>query len=106
LRVANGRFEPGQDGVVVAETHREVDLRGIRAGRWKLIVDRAGGGRKLFDLEQDPGEQKNLRKTHPDVAERLEALLDAHYAEGSTTARRMDLPADLEQRLRSLGYLK
>ncbi len=106
LRLAGGRFAPEQDHVVVAETYRDVDLRAIRSGPWKLIMDRASGGRKLFDMASDPGERRNLRKQHPELVERLSTRLEAHYAEGSASASRREIPAELQERLRSLGYVE
>jgi arylsulfatase A-like enzyme len=56
----------------------------VREGDWKLLGNpndtsqiaplRAGDERFLVNLKQDPGERRNLRKTHPDVVERLEEL--------------------------------
>lgn len=106
LHLAKGRFRAVDDRVVVGETHRFADLRSIRAGRFKLIVDRETGGRKLFDVIDDPGERRNQRKQHPEVVERLKAALEAHYASGSFSAPRKELPEDLEQGLRSLGYIE
>lgn len=102
----DGRFAPDLERPLVAETQRFADLRALRVGRYKLIADRKSGGRKLFDLEADPGEQKNLRREQPERAERMFQQLEAHYAQGATSAPRKDLPPDLEERLRSLGYVK
>ncbi len=104
LRLLNGRFKDPGDVPVVAESRWDVDLRAIRTGRWKLIVDRAAGARKLFDIESDPGELRNLRKLHPEQAQRLELALDAHYA-SSATAPERSLPPEVEERLKSLGYV-
>lgn len=103
---ARGRFVVGAGRPLVAETQRFADLRALRLGRYKLIVDRAQGRRKLFDVEADPEEQRNLAKQRPDVADRLQALLDAHYAQGTRTAVRRELPPDLERDLKSLGYVQ
>ena len=43
--------------------------------RHKLIVDRPTGGRWLFDLSQDPLEQRNLIDAEPERARRLEEAL-------------------------------
>ena len=61
----------------------------IRQGKWKLVLngvehDRTPVGEKplegedavfLSDLEQDPGESRNLRRVHPNVTDELETLL-------------------------------
>jgi arylsulfatase A-like enzyme len=54
----------------------------IRSGRWKYL---RGGfwnpAAALYDVEADPGETNDLRRTRPEVAEQLERrigeLLDA-----------------------------
>ena len=48
----------------------------VRSGSWKLL--RTGDGRKmLFDLSQDPEEQRNLLTDQPKIATELEAKLSA-----------------------------
>lgn len=61
----------------------------VRRGKWKLVLngrtyEGSPDGNKplggddaqfLSDLENDPGETKNLRKLHPDVADELSTLL-------------------------------
>jgi arylsulfatase A-like enzyme len=106
IALREGRFSALPPRVVVAETQRFTDLRALRAGRFKLIQNRARGGARLFNLDEDPGEQRNLAKQRPDVVERLQSLLDAHYAGGAWSAPRRDLPPDLERDLRSLGYIQ
>ena len=59
---------------------------GMRAGNWKLVQYRAKRGRRgsaggdaqdwrLYDLNTDLGEQRDLASKHPDVVERLLDLL-------------------------------
>jgi len=68
-------------------------LHAVRSGQWKLkepttiSEDYAGYlklenpvtpiPRELFDLENDPAEQKNVLKDHPDVAKRLQAMIES-----------------------------
>ncbi len=101
-----GRFRPDPERRIVAETQRFADLRSLRVGRYKLIQDRAKGGRKLFDLQADPGEQRNLRRQRPELAAALLAELEAHYATGVKQAPGRELPPEVEEKLRSLGYVK
>lgn len=69
--------------------HHSVDgMFAIREGRWKLVAGNGSGGReepkgepfgrpyRLFDLEADPPEGKDVLSGHPDVAGRLEAALE------------------------------
>ncbi len=73
----------------------------IRQGKWKLALCPGSGGWtaprpgqhdtsalplvQLFDLEQDPGETKNLQAEQPEVVARLTALLERYVREGRST---------------------
>ena len=54
--------------------------RVVRHGDWKLQVTARPDKQWLFNLEDDPTEQRNLAGTHPDKLAELMALLDAHQA--------------------------
>lgn len=70
----------------------EHKLAGVRDGKWKLKLPRAGyyprllepsmklglyrHGLLLFDLEADPAERHNLAGEHPEVVDRLQRLID------------------------------
>jgi len=61
----------------------------MREGRWKFIryfhdSHDQSHRHELYDLENDPGETENLFPTRGDVAERMQAALDAHLAETAT----------------------
>ena len=43
----------------------------IRNGKWKLLEFYESNHTELYNLEEDPGEQKNLAETHPDQTSRL-----------------------------------
>jgi arylsulfatase A-like enzyme len=47
-----------------------VPLRGLRDGRWKYIEDSETGRAKLFDVEADPNETRDLSAAEPDRARR------------------------------------
>jgi uncharacterized sulfatase len=71
-------------------THTAVDLdqprlslthRWVRAGNWKLITFEADGKQpELYDLKDDPFEEKNLSGRHPERVEQLKGLLDRWWA--------------------------
>lgn len=44
-------------------------------GRWKLLCDIDGSAVRLFDLDADPAEQKNLADRQPEVTARLKTQL-------------------------------
>jgi arylsulfatase A len=68
-------------------------LNAVRSGKWKLKIpttlaeEFAGYGkienpeteipRALYDLENDPGEQKSVLADYPDVARRLQAMIES-----------------------------
>ena len=87
-----------------------VDLPGefsVRTDSYKLIHDIKRDRSKLFDLRRDPREQALLRRPH--VVADLREVLDEHIREstesGTLGAEPGAIPEDLEERLRSLGYL-
>ena len=74
----------------------------IRDGRWKLVFCGGSGGwslpedrvpesapdRQLYDMQADPEEQHNLIAERPEVARRLEALLERYRDDGRSVPRR------------------
>jgi arylsulfatase A-like enzyme len=71
----------------------------VRQGRWKLVACRGSGGwslpdakappdappMQLYDMQADPRERQNLYGEHPEVVERLAALLGRYQREGRST---------------------
>jgi arylsulfatase A len=55
----------------------------IRQGRWKFIDVKTEAGRgRLYDLDADPAEQRNLAAGNPEIAASLAALLDKYRRQG------------------------
>jgi arylsulfatase len=84
---------------------REHYLQAIRQSDWKIVRKQEEGGAEtveLYDLQADPGETHDLSRARPDVVETLVALLPARPAEEGGGSQ---LPEDLKQRLRALGYV-
>ena len=52
----------------------------LRSGDWKWIRRKAHG--ELFDLEQDPGEQEDLAELRPQLASRLDQVLEQLISTG------------------------
>jgi arylsulfatase A-like enzyme len=73
----------------------------LRTPRWKLA------GRRLFDLERDPGEHVDVAATHLDVTRRLAEQRRAVIAERRIPPRRpAPVDEELRERLRALGYVQ
>lgn len=53
----------------------------VRAGDWKLQIDKLQNKTWLFDLVSDPTEQNNLADVRSDKLEELNSLLEAHHAD-------------------------
>jgi len=83
-------------------------LAGIRTATLKWI-EASDGRHEAFDLSSDPGETRNLTGLPPPelavLAARLRALVPAAGAP-SPRPTPPGMPAETEQRLRSLGYLR
>ncbi|MGQ0723326.1 MAG: sulfatase family protein [Candidatus Eiseniibacteriota bacterium] len=111
--------------------HKRRYHQAVRSGRWKLIRSfvfrRAEDGaaadynnlgalfaerayhteRRLYDVEVDPGERRNLLATFPETVARLELILDRWWGELRLREddESRDLDAELIRRLEALGYL-
>ncbi len=77
----------------------------LRAGRLEFIgTPRA----ELFDLAVDPGEQRNLLDSRPEVAREMKAALDRMIAEtgrDAPTPQAANLDKETMERLAALGYV-
>lgn len=83
----------------------------LRMGNWKVIVETVSGEReeksyKLFDLSEDPGEQRNLAEEHPARLAEMTAYLDGLLSSGKTEGDAPELSEKERERLRSLGYVR
>ena len=106
IPLVDGRFQPGEDRTIFAETLRFADKRGIRTGRWKLIEDRENGAVSLYDLETDPGESRDAAADNPDVFRKMKGVLDCYYEVPRASIGEVELSEELKNDLKSLGYLR
>ncbi len=75
----------------------------------KLIEDVERRRFELYDLHDDPGEQRNLAGASRGEVERLAAelaRLRSRLAEAAPDARRIDLSDEEVESLRALGYVQ
>lgn len=116
--------EPGRDRTAISSLTRHGPPRvALRDSRFKFI--RTTGPDKdspivllptvpdvaLYDLQNDPGETRNIADEHPELVKRFGELLDIWSARqvgcvGIGDLDTSDMDAELLERLRSLGYTK
>jgi arylsulfatase A-like enzyme len=82
--------------------------RALVSGGWKLVyVPRAHGIEyELYDLENDPGERRNLigERDPGELRRKLDAWVAADLARSAEQGH-LDMSKEERERLRSLGYL-
>jgi arylsulfatase A-like enzyme len=106
--------EADYDGeVAISEMRRDPWHRiAVRTEAFKYIWDSKRPEQPtLFDLQADPGEQRNVSEHHPVEVRRFQANVDAHLRRVSetvpaTTAPGLELDEEVTRRLRDLGYLE
>ena len=80
-------------------------LRSASDGRFKLVEDLAGGTPKLFDLQADPGETRDVlagqRRAYFTLRDALTGWLAGNEGKGAVDASRA-----AQEKLRSLGYIE
>jgi arylsulfatase A-like enzyme len=77
----------------------------VRTQRWKLIRN-WGGEDELYDLEVDPGEERNRLRDERQVATRLDALLDEHLQQMPPVDVAPDVSPEVRRKLEALGYFE
>ena len=76
--------------------------RSLIRDRWKVIVsDRP----VLFNLADDPGEERDLSPEQPALSQAMAARLDTLRAAGAASAGPTPVSSETANRLRSLGYV-
>lgn len=84
--------------------------RAVRTEKWKLIKDYKTKQSLLFDLENDPGESRNVNEQYPkilaDLERQLSGWLDRENAKAKKTGFKGTVRIDetTKERLKSLGY--
>ncbi len=107
------RAAVGARGFREAETPRGRKLArpeiALRDARYKLVWPE-GGSPELYDLQNDPGETRNLLGRRPAVARRMQQELRRYLAEEPAYApgaeEMLDPDSGLGQALKALGYIE
>jgi arylsulfatase A-like enzyme len=101
---------PPREGTVLSPDELLIGERRFRtyvAGRYKSVIRRSDASHRLFDLETDPGERRDVAGDHPEVARAHAERIDALSRQlGTSLEVRQELSDDERARLRVLGYLE
>jgi arylsulfatase A-like enzyme len=117
-------LQPGAQSDVAGTAFSEYGqsrVRTVTTGRWKLIVNPDGIDAQcvpgapdfrytiprvgLFDLEADPGEIHNRADENPDRVSAMGDLINNRFVGLIDRRRVQDVPENLRQQLRALGYI-
>ena len=99
-------FVLGESRPVISETRRFADLRSVVHDGWKLIEDQETSEQLLYHVAEDPKERVNLATEQPERLAALSALLEAYKAKPERKADSKALAPDMEDALKSLGYME
>jgi arylsulfatase A-like enzyme len=84
----------------------EEGWRTYRGNRWKLFLERKGGGTRLVDLQADPGERVDVAREHADQVKVMKARVEILSKQlAAHEGARDRLTREDEDRLRALGYV-
>lgn len=84
-------------------------LKALRTNRWKYIRNLQSGKEELYDLEDDPGESRNLAGDHPgicrEMSRQLQGWMNPDDRIPLTELKELMIDEADRKALRSLGYL-
>jgi arylsulfatase A-like enzyme len=91
-----------------APNEQDQHLVSVNDGRYKLIRS-LGGENWLYDVAEDPGENRNLSDERPVEMTRLGTLLDSYISDGVQVKDEekdsIDLDEEIREKLQALGYI-
>ena len=65
------------------EFHEQKGKQAVRAGKWKAVrlnlADKDNCTTELYDLEKDPGEEKNLAGQYPSIVKKMTGIMNAAH---------------------------
>jgi choline-sulfatase len=81
--------------------------RAVRRGDYKLIIESRSNTSRLYDLSQDPLEQRDISQQQPEIHAQLLSAAGERYSTTGVVpdADRVELDPEDLKRLRALGYV-
>ena len=86
-------------------------VTGVRTSKYKYFRDTKNPKENitLFDLDNDPHEEKNIAKTNPQIIEEMEQILMKLLSNSESTSTQNDVDdkktKKIENELRKMGYI-
>ncbi len=115
VMMGNSLLSKKKDEPILFCTHFiNQNQRGMRMGKWKLIENVATGEMKVFDMDKDPGERKNLftdfLPQREDILQSYKKLLENHSVKTDGPQDRksqqpLEMDTETREQLETLGYL-
>ncbi len=116
------RPDRGGLGKAAFSEYDDTAIRTVRLGPWKLVdnpdsfspvcligapLDHYPLQRvELYNLEEDPGETRNLAEERPDQVSLLQALLEQRFDFGEERGEAQEISEELKAKLCALGYIQ
>jgi arylsulfatase A-like enzyme len=107
-----GRERANASGPVYAQVSlravKTVDVVSFEKGGWKIIVNKLPEQTyELYQVSEDPGEQRDLRPMDPAITQLVgNQLMEFEKALPRADVRTVDLTPEEIKRLKSLGYIQ
>jgi arylsulfatase A-like enzyme len=76
-----GQKQTNQHAFLYWEFRQGKTKQAVRMGGWKAVRLAPSRPLELYDLRDDPGESRDVAKTHPDIVEKIEAYLKSARTE-------------------------
>lgn len=77
----------------------------VRQGYYKLHYALEDGSYELYDLASDPNEQEEISAKHPELAQRLLALISERHRDAPSGGEAIELEDEVREQLKALGYM-
>ncbi len=107
MRLLQGKRDGPRPAVSQQDGMNDARPVTLQTGKWKYYLRNAKGSARLFDLNNDPGEKKNVSKQHPEIFRELGVQLKKILNNRPTPVQGspIKMKEPLVEKLKALGYL-